>query len=71
MGHRRRIQKKNFKCGHRGLGQYCHLCRQIESGKITIDDIQSKEIQVIPNIEEPVQIANIEGPTPIQIPNSS
>jgi hypothetical protein len=22
----RRIMKKNFSCGHRGLGQYCHRC---------------------------------------------
>ena len=56
MGHRRRKQKKNFKCGHRGFGQYCHLCGQIKN----IEDIQPKEILTVPNVEEPVQIENIE-----------
>lgn len=28
-------QRKTFpKCSHRGYGQYCHLCKQIEEGSI-------------------------------------
>jgi hypothetical protein len=23
---RRRIRRKKFECGHKGLGQYCHSC---------------------------------------------
>lgn len=33
MGHRRRRQKQQFKCGHRGFGRYCHFCRDREAGK--------------------------------------
>ncbi len=45
MGHKRRIQKKNFKCGHRGLGRYCHFCRQ------TKNEIIEESINLVPNIE--------------------
>lgn len=27
MGHRSRLWRKRFGCGHRGFGRYCHRCR--------------------------------------------
>jgi hypothetical protein len=54
MGHRRRIQKKNFKCGHRGLGQYCHFCKQTKSEIIEEVKVKETPVQIVPNIEEPV-----------------
>lgn len=32
MGHKSRIRRNKFECGHTRLGKYCHLCRNIEKG---------------------------------------
>jgi len=29
-----RPRKTKFDCGHKGLGGYCHLCKQLESGEL-------------------------------------
>jgi len=26
--------KREFKCGHKGFGQFCHLCEQIAAGEL-------------------------------------
>jgi len=34
MAHRSRMQRNKFSgCSHRGLGKYCHLCKDLAAGK--------------------------------------
>ena len=35
MSRRRRLYKKQFACGHRGFGQYCHRCAKQRAKKQT------------------------------------
>ena len=34
MGHKSRIRKNKFECGHVGKGQECHLCKDIKEGRL-------------------------------------
>lgn len=36
MGHRSRRQRNKFECGHVGFGKYCHTCRDLAAGRITL-----------------------------------
>jgi len=36
-------KRKTFECGHRGFGKYCHLCRDIELGRIRKNDVGKYE----------------------------
>jgi hypothetical protein len=47
MTHKRRMQKQKWECGHRGLGKYCHRCKDEAAGrikpkKIVIDEAGQK-----------------------------
>ena len=35
MAHRSRLEVHKFECGHRGLGKYCHFCKDIKAGRAT------------------------------------
>ena len=35
MTHKRRVQTNKFECGHKGLGKYCHRCKDEKAGKLT------------------------------------
>ena len=37
--------KKNFKCGHRGFGKYCHLCEQIKKGELI--KVEKKYVRMV------------------------
>jgi hypothetical protein len=34
MAHKRRRQRQKFECTHRGLGKYCHRCKDEAAGRI-------------------------------------
>lgn len=36
-------RKKNFDCGHRGFGKYCHFCPQIEKEKEEVVKDETRE----------------------------
>jgi len=47
MGNNRRRSKKQFTCGHKGFGQYCHKCldekgKRFPRGKLDIVTIKEE-----------------------------
>jgi hypothetical protein len=34
MTNKTHVQKKRFDCGHFALGQFCHLCKQVDKGQL-------------------------------------
>jgi len=52
-------RKNEFKCGHKGLGKYCHLCKEIELGRLKKLDSGKyeqvgKNVKVIKEVKEEV-----------------
>ena len=31
-------KRKVFDCGHAGFGKYCHLCKQLKSGELIVNE---------------------------------
>jgi len=48
MGHKPRVQKKKFDCGHIGFGQYCHTCTDIKSGILIKTEQKELKMKVNP-----------------------
>lgn len=54
MGHRSRLWRKQFGCGHRGFGRYCHRCREqkLEQKRRRQAEQATKQRQVAEQAEE-------------------
>ena len=57
MTNKSRIQNKKHDCGHVGLGQFCHLCKQLKDG-LLVQTIQDKFLR--PEMVNPSDIKKVE-----------
>ncbi len=44
MAHRTRQELKKFECGHKGLGKYCHFCKDIKAGRVAPKKMVTDEV---------------------------
>jgi len=53
MGNKSRTQTKKFDCGHRGYGQYCHVCADIKSGILIKTEQKELKMKVKSKMKSP------------------